>query len=109
MSKRPSFAAFKKRVLQNKDVKAAYDLLESEFALLEKFIKARKKAHCSQLELAERLDLQQPAVARLEKGGYMTTSVSKLAKVADALGYSLKVSLLPKKTSVSSKAKSKKI
>lgn len=45
MSKRPSFAAFKKRVLQNKDVKAAYDLLESEFALLEKFIKARKKTY----------------------------------------------------------------
>ena len=31
-----------------------YDLLEQEFALLEKFIKARKKARCSQSELADR-------------------------------------------------------
>lgn len=107
MSKRPNFAEFKKKVLQDKEVKKAYDVLESEFSLLEKFIKARKKARCSQLELAERLDLQQPAVARLERGGYMTTSVGNLAKVADALGYSLKVSLSPKKASVS-KTKSKK-
>lgn len=107
MSKRPSFDEFKKRVLQNEEAKAAYDLLEPEFALLRQFIKARKKAHCSQVELAKRLHLQQPAIARLEKGGYTTTSVGKLAKVADALGYSLKVSLTPKKPA-SVKTKSKK-
>lgn len=44
MSKRPTFEAFKKRALQDKEVKAAYDLLEPEFALLEKLIKAKKKA-----------------------------------------------------------------
>lgn len=97
MIKRPSFAAYKKRALQNKEVKAAYDLLEPEFAILEKFIRARKKARYSQLELAKRLDLQQPAIARLERGGYTTTSIGKLAKVADALGYSIKISLSPKK------------
>jgi hypothetical protein len=58
-SKRPSFAAYKKRALQNEELKAAYDLLELEFALLEKFIKARKKSRFSQLELVERLNLQQ--------------------------------------------------
>lgn len=35
---KPSFAAFKKRALQNEEVKKAYDLLEPEFALVEKFI-----------------------------------------------------------------------
>ena len=99
MSKRPSFEAFKKRALHDKEVKAAYDLLEPEFTLLEKFIKARKKARCSQSQLAEGLDIQQPAIARLEAGEYTTTSVGKLAKVADALDYQFKVSLLPKKTS----------
>ena len=49
MSKRPSFESFKNKVLQDKEVKAAYDLLKSEFMLLEKFIKARKKSRCSQL------------------------------------------------------------
>lgn len=97
MSKRPSFETFKKTALKDEKFKAEYDLLGEEFELTEKFIKARKKANCSQLELAQRLDLQQPAIARLEKGGYATTSVSKLAKVADALGYSVKISLEPKK------------
>lgn len=109
MTKRPSFDAFKKRVLQDKDTKAAYDLLEPEFALLRKFINARKKARFSQVELAKRLDVQQPAIARLERGGYTTTSVGKLAKVADALGYSLKISLSPKKTAVHNTAQKRKI
>ncbi|OGB84269.1 hypothetical protein A3F66_06750 [candidate division TM6 bacterium RIFCSPHIGHO2_12_FULL_32_22] len=107
MSKRPSFDEFKKRVLRDPEAKAAYDLLEPEFAVLRQFIKARKKVRCSQVELAERLDLQQPAIARLERGGYTTTSVGKLAKVADALGYKLKVSLSPKKISIT-KTKPKK-
>ena len=97
MSKRTSFKDFKKRVLQDPEAQAEYDLLEAEFALLEKFIKARKKASYSQLDLASKLNLQQPAIARLEKGGYTTTSVAKLSKIADVLGYSIKISLLPKK------------
>lgn len=108
MSKRPTLADFKKEVLKDPKFKAVYDLLEPEFALLDKFIKARKKARCSQLELAERLDLQQPAIARLERGGYTTTSVGKLAQVADALGYKLKVTLSPKKPATP-KTKSKKV
>lgn len=107
MKKRPSYEEFKKRVLQDPEAKAAYDLLEPEFALLRQFIKARKKAHCSQVELAKRLNLQQPTIARLERGGYTTTTVGKLAKVADALGYSLKISL-SKKTAPPKKVKSKK-
>ena len=97
INKRPSFEKFKNRALQDEEVKAEYDALEIEFSLLEKFIKARKKARCSQLELAKKLNLQQPAIARLEKGGYSTTSVAKLSKIADALGYSMKISLAPKK------------
>lgn len=97
MSKRPNFDEFKKKALQDKEVKAEYDLLETEFALLEKFIKARKKARYSQLELAKKLKLQQPSIARLEKGGYSSTSVAKLSRIADALGYSMKISLAPKK------------
>ena len=64
--------------------------------------------HCSQVEIAERLDLQQPAIARLERGGYTTTPIGKLAKVADALGYKLKVLLSPK-IFIASKTKTKKV
>lgn len=106
MNKRPTLADFKKKAMQNEEFRKQYELLAPEFEIINTFIKARKKARCSQLELAEKLDLQQPAIARLERGGYSTTSVGKLARVADALGYSIKISLRPKKP-VSPKAKSK--
>ena len=67
MSKRPSFEAFKKAAMQDEKFKTEYELLEPEFEILQKFIKARKKASFSQLELAEKLKLQQPAIARLGK------------------------------------------
>ena len=96
-NKRPTFQEFKEEVLKDPESQAEYDALEAEFTLLKNFIKARKKAQYSQLDLARKLNLQQSAIARLEKGGYMTASVSKLARVADALGYCLKISLKPKK------------
>ena len=58
---------------------------------------ARKAAKLSQEALAKKLKLTQPSIARLESGGYTKTSISKLSRVANALGYSLKVSLLAKK------------
>lgn len=104
MSKRPTFEEYKKRAMQNEKFRTEYELLKPEFEILKKFIKARKKASFSQLELAEKLKLQQPAIARLEKGGYTTTSVSKLSRIADALGYSMKISLAPKKKKIIKKA-----
>lgn len=99
MAKRPDFKVFKKKAFQDKKFKTEYEALRSEFELICKFIKARKNACYSQEELAKRLNLQQPAIARLEKGGYSTTSVAKLSKVANVLGYSIKISLEPKKRS----------
>jgi len=97
MSKRPNFDTFKKEAMKDADFKVEYELLDSEFKLIQTFIKARKKARYSQSDLAKKLKLQQPSIARLEKGGYSTTSIAKLSRVADALGYSMKVSLAPKK------------
>jgi len=51
-------------------------------------------AKLSQEILAKRLKLTQPSIARLEGGGYTKTSISK---VANAMGYFLKVSLCVKK------------
>jgi transcriptional regulator with XRE-family HTH domain len=100
-----------KIAMKDKEFREGYELLAPEYEIINTFIKARKKARYSQLELAEKLNLQQPAIARLERGGYTTTTVGKLAKVADALGYRIKISLCPKKTTASkatSKSKSKR-
>src|SRR5690348_4969272 len=97
MNKRPDFKTFKEEALENAAFKAEYEALRTEFELIRQFIKARKKAAISQSELAKKLKIQQPAIARLERGGYATTSVSKLSQVARALGYSLKITLKAKK------------
>ena len=91
------FEAFKKEAFKDDSFKAGYEDLRQEFELLEKFIQARKKSCLSQNDLAKRLDAKQPAIARLERGGYTKTSVANLTKVADALGYSLHISLKAKK------------
>ncbi len=97
MNKKLSFKAFKEAALKDEAFKTEYETLRPEFELIEQFIKARKKAHLSQTELAALLKAQQPLIARLESGGYASTSITKLLKVADALGYSLKISLQAKK------------
>ena len=97
---RPSFKEFKEEALKDEVFKAEYEALRAEFELVAQFVKARKKADLSQVELAKRLRVKQPLIARLEKGGYSSTSFAKLSRVANALGYSLKVSLQAKKSSI---------
>lgn len=97
MAKRPTLKDFKNIAVKDKNFVVEYEALRPEFEIVRNFIKARLDSSCSQQELANRLQLQQPAIARLERGGYATTSVAKLNKVANALGYSLKFHLHPKK------------
>jgi len=97
MTKRPDFKSFKEEAFKNAKVRKEYEALRSEFELILEFIKARKLAKLSQAALAKKLKVTQPSIARLESGGYATTSISKLSKVANALGCSLQVSLQAKK------------
>lgn len=94
--KRPTLRDFKKQALKDIAFREAYEELRPEFELIEMFIKARKKSGYSQVELAQQLNIQQPTIARLEKGGYKNTSIAKLEKIADKLGYAMKISLMPK-------------
>lgn len=99
MKKKLSFKTFKEEALRDESCNIEYEALRPEFELLEQLVKARKKAHLSQAELAQRLNVQQPSIARLERGGYASTSIATLSKVANALGYSVKISLQAKKRS----------
>lgn len=97
MIKRPSFKDFKVKALKDPEIKAGYEALRPEFELVIALIKARKKAKVSQQDLAKKLKVKQPSIARLESGGYAKTSISKLSQYADALGCSLKITIQAKK------------
>ena len=77
--------------------KKAWHDLDSEFELLESLLKAREKAGLTQEELAEKIGTKQPALSRLERGGFKKASVETLRKIADVLDARLVIKLQPKK------------
>jgi len=88
----------KARAIARDEVKAEYDRLGDEFALLDEFLKARADAGITQADLAERMGTTQSAVARLESGrGKQSPSLSTLRKYARALGCRVELRLVKEK------------
>lgn len=91
---------FKKHLdesMKDPEFKKAWHDLDSEFELLESMLKAREKAGLTQEELAEKIGTKQPALSRLERGGFRNASVDTLRKIADVLDARLVIKLQPKK------------
>ncbi len=77
--------ALKAKLLENPEVKAAYDALEPEYAIARELIAARSRAGLTQAQLAERMHTTQSTIARLESGKSMP-SLRTLARYAEATG-----------------------
>jgi predicted transcriptional regulator len=86
-----SFDTFKKKMLKNPAVKAEYDALEEEFALIRELLKARTRAKLTQAQVARRMGTSQSAVARLESG--RSPSLASLRKYAEATGSKVEIKL----------------
>jgi transcriptional regulator with XRE-family HTH domain len=88
-----------KKMLKRPAVRAEYDALAEEFALLDELLKARRRAHLTQADVATRMGTKAPAVARLEAGGGSrahSPSVATLRKYAQAVGCRLEIRLRPR-------------
>ena len=93
----PHDAAFRKQLLANPDVQAAFEVGAIEYAILDEMLNARKEAGLTQAQVAERMGTQAPAVARLENSlasGKHSPSIETLRKYAKALGKRLEVHLV---------------
>jgi len=84
-------AGLKKQWLKDPEFKAAYESMANEFELASAVIAARTFASLTQEELADRMGVKQPLVARIESGNQNTT-VKTLLRVAEATGTHLKLS-----------------
>lgn len=73
----------KRKMLADREVRAAYDALAGEVDLARELIAARVRAGLTQAEVAERMGTTQSVVARLESGARMP-SVNTLLKFAKA-------------------------
>lgn len=91
-----SLQTLKQRALANAVVKKEYDLLETEFSLVDQLLSMRTKAGLTQEQVAEKMHTQKSNVSRLETGN-ANPSWSTLLKYAHACGYEL--SLKPQKMS----------
>jgi DNA-binding XRE family transcriptional regulator len=81
----------KARLLQDPEVKAAYDALEPEYELARQIIGARIAQNLTQSELAQKAGLKQTAISRLESGEGNPT-FNTLKRVSGALGKKVHIS-----------------
>jgi ribosome-binding protein aMBF1 (putative translation factor) len=81
--------------MKRPDFKREWDKLDPEFELIESLIRARESAGLTQAELAERIGTKQPALSRLERGGFRTATVETLKKIAYALDAELIIKFQP--------------
>jgi transcriptional regulator with XRE-family HTH domain len=88
-----NFRQHRKKLLKNPKVRQESDKLEPEFQLARSLIAARLKKGWTQAELARRVRMQQPNIARLEGGNYDRVSLPTLKKIARALGAKIQVRL----------------
>ncbi len=75
----------------------AYDALEDEFAALAALLKARAAAGLTQAEVASRMGVSQPVVARIEASlgkKSHSPSLNTLRRYADACGMKLVIQLV---------------
>lgn len=61
-----------------------------EFDLICKYLKIRYESNLSQRELANRIDIAQSTIARMEKNMH-SMSISNFTKLLGALGYKLEI------------------
>lgn len=84
------FEVWEKESLKNPKIKAEYDKLQPEFALIQAVIDARVKRGVTQEDLAEKMGTKQSVISRLESGR-ANPSVAFLKKLAQALNSHLEI------------------
>lgn len=86
------YQKLKSKLLNDKQVKKAYDELGPDFALIEKLIEKRIQKGLSQSQLAEKIGTKQSAISRFESGSY-NPSMNFLYKIADAVDAKLTITV----------------
>ena len=82
--------------MKDPEFKKAWHDLDPEFELIESMVKAREKVGLTQAELAKKIGTKQPALSRLERGGFSKATVETLKKIAKALDAKLVIKLQTK-------------
>lgn len=85
-----NFNEFKQKSLQNDAIKAEYEQLQPQYALIRQLIALRQSQQLTQQQLAEKTGIAQSAISRLEAGTH-SPSIAFLQRIAHGLGKQLVV------------------
>jgi DNA-binding XRE family transcriptional regulator len=88
------YSDYKKKVLQNPEVKAEYDALQPEYDIIQAMIEVRNKLNITQKELSARTGITQADISRIENGT-RNPSLNMVKKLAKGLGMQLKLEFVP--------------
>ena len=92
-----SYKDYKKRALQNPEVKAEYDALQPEYDIIQAMIDARVQQNMTQKDLSAKTGITQADISRIENGT-RNPSLSMVKKLAQGLGMQLKLEFVPMPT-----------
>ena len=87
------FDIWKKEALKDPELKAEYDRLQPEFAVIRAIIRARVDNKITQEELAQKVGTKQSVISRIESGR-ANPSVAFLKKLAQALNSHLEIKFI---------------
>ena len=90
------YQEYKKKALQDPEVKKEYDALEPEYDIIQAMIDARKSQNLTQKELSERTGITQADISRIEKGT-RNPSLEMIKRLAHGLGMQLRLVFEPDK------------
>lgn len=84
------YSDFFQEQMHDPEVKAEYDALEAEFAIIQALIDARKESGLTQNELSARTGIAQSDISKLERGS-ANPSLRTLQRLAAGMGRTLKI------------------
>ena len=84
------FSVWRKEVLKDSELKAEYDRLQPEYAVIQAILDARIKQGVTQKELAQKIGTKQSVISRLESGR-ANPSIGFLKRLAQALNSHLEI------------------
>lgn len=92
-----SLENLKSQLMQDPDFVEAYEEIQPELAVMRAIADARAEQNLTQKQVAERTGIAQAEISRLENGS-RNPSIKLLQRLADGLGYTLKIEFVPKTT-----------
>ena len=96
-----SYREFKMELLENLEVKAAYDELQPEYDIIQAMVDARKSQNMTQKDLSEATGITQADISRIENGT-RNPSLGMVKRLAAGMGMRLKLEFIPVQTSKTS-------